>query len=320
MLLGRKTSFINLYLLVISEEVKMFDVITFGSGVVDIFVSTEAKEIKDFICYREGSKILVNKLKFDIGGGGTNTAVAFSRLGLKTGYIGKMGNDENGKQILRMLKKEKVSFLGKQEKDLTGCSIILNSNGNDRTILAYKGINDEIKFSDLKLGGIKTGWIYYSALLGESFRTQKKLAEMLVKRGVKLAFNPSPYLIKEENILPLLKLATVLVLNKEEAGMLTKESDLLLGLHKLGPEIVVITDKDKTIWCYDGKKKHSILPHSNIKVVERTGAGDAFASGFVAGIIAGRSIEESLEIGLKDSESVLRYFGAKEKLLRMKLK
>ncbi|MBU3912649.1 MAG: carbohydrate kinase family protein [Nanoarchaeota archaeon] len=298
----------------------MFDVITFGSGVVDIFVFSEARGIENFVCYKEGSKILVNNLRFDVGGGGTNTAVAFSRFGLKTGYIGKVGNDENGKKILSMLKKEKISFLGKQEKDLTGCSIILDSKGNDRTILAYKGINDGIKFSDLKIREIKTRWIYYSALLGESFKTQKKLAEMLVKRGVKLAFNPSPYLIKKENILPLLKLAAVLVLNKEEAGMLTKESDLLLGLHKLGPEIVVITDKDKTIWCYDGEKKYSIRPHSNKKVVERTGAGDAFASGFVAGIITGKSIEESLELGLKESESVLGYFGAKEKLLRMRLK
>lgn len=298
----------------------MFDVITFGSGVIDIFVFTEAKEINSFVCYKEGSKILVDKLKFDIGGGGTNTAVAFSRLGLKTGYIGKVGNDENGKHILDMLKKEKVSFLGKQEKGVTGCSIILDSRGNDRTILAYKGINDEIKFSDLKLGNIKTKWIYYSALLGDSFRTQKKLAEELVEKGVKLAFNPSQYLIKKENLLPLLKLATVLVLNKEEAGMLTKESDLLLGLHKLGPKVVVITDKDKKVWCYDGKKKYSILPHSSMKVVERTGAGDAFASGFVAGIVTGKSIEESLELGLKESESVLRYFGAKEKLLRMRLR
>ncbi|MFH1710837.1 MAG: carbohydrate kinase family protein [Nanoarchaeota archaeon] len=298
----------------------MFDVITFGGSMVDIFVFTEARRMKNFVCYNEGSKILVNKLRFDIGGGGTNTAVAFSRFGLKTGYIGKVGNDENGKKILSMLRKEKVSFLGKQEKGLTGCSIILDSRGNDRTILAYKGINDEIKFSDLKMGKIKTRWIYYSALLGESFRTQKKLAEMLVKRGVKLAFNPSPYLIKKENILPLLKLAAVLVLNKEEAGMLTKESDLLLGLHKLGPSIVVITDKDKAIQCYDGKKRYSILPHSSIKVVERTGAGDAFASGFVAGIIAGKSIEKSLELGLKESESVLGYFGAKERLLRMRLK
>jgi len=62
-----------------------------------------------------------------------------------------------------------------------------------------------------------------------------------------------------------------------------------------------------------------LKPHK-IKVVERTGAGDAYAAGFVAGIVAGKPIEKCLELGLKEGESVIRYVGAKNKLLRMKLK
>ena len=101
--------------------------------------------------------------------------------------------------------------------------------------------------------------------------------------------------------------------------MLTREKDLLLGLSKLGPEIIVITDKNKKISAYDGKKKYFLIPHK-IKVVERTGAGDAFASRFVAGLIVGKSIKESLKLGLRESESVIKYFGAKNNLLRIKLK
>ena len=82
---------------------------------------------------------------------------------------------------------------------------------------------------------------------------------------------------------------------------------------------MVITDKDKLISCYGGKKKYFLKPHK-IKVVERTGAGDAFASGFVAGQIAGRSIPYSMALGLRESESVIKYFGAKNKLLRMRVK
>ena len=73
-----------------------FDVITFGSAVVDVFVDTDVSEKKNFISYPVGSKILIKDLKIDVGGGGTNSGVAFSRLGLKTGYIGKLGDDENG--------------------------------------------------------------------------------------------------------------------------------------------------------------------------------------------------------------------------------
>ena len=147
---------------------------------------------------------------------------------------------------------------------------------------------------------------------------------MFHKQGTKIAFNPSSYIINNENILPILKITEVLIVNKEEAQMICdrfkkSRTDLLKSLNLLGPKIVLITDKDNPAVCFDSKKKYSILPHKNIKVVERTGAGDAFASGFVAGQIAGWSIQKSLELGLKEGESVITSRGAKNKLLRMKL-
>ncbi len=296
-----------------------FNVVTFGSAVIDVFVNTNVAEKKGFIEYKVGDKILIKELRFDVGGGGTNTAVAFSRLGLKTGWIGELGDDENGRKVLKMLKKEKVKFLGKIEKnELTGCSIILDSSGGDRTILTYKGANDEISLSDIKK--FKTKWLYLCSSLGKSLQTQKKLAKLLKKRGTKIAFNPSSYLIKKENLASLLKLTDILILNREEAQMLTKKkNNLLEELHKLTKGIVVITDKNRLISCYDGRKKYFLKPHK-IKVVERTGAGDAFASGFVAGQIAGKPIKYSLRLGLAESESVIKHFGAKNKLLRVKLK
>ena len=296
-----------------------FDVITFGSGVVDIFLDTDVPQKGKFLAYPAGSKILLKNVKFDIGGGGTNTAVAFSRLGLKTGWIGKVGDDNYGDSILDLLKDEKIKFLGKVEKGgITGNSIILDSREHNRTILTYKGVNDELTFKDIKLKKIKTKWLYYSSMMGSSLFTQKRLAQELVKLGTKLAFNPSEYLIKKENLKALLEICEVLIVNKEEAQLLTKKKDLLLGLHALGPKIVVITDRNKSIKAYDGKKKYSLKPNK-VKVVERTGAGDAFASGFVAGLIARKSIKDCMKLGLKEGESVIRHFGAKNKLLRLKL-
>jgi len=305
----------------------MLDVITFGSAVRDVFVDTDLAERGNFISYPVGSKVLIKNLRFDIGGGGTNTAVAFSRLGLKTGFIGKLGDDKNGRDILEMIKKEKISFLGKIDKKAsTGYSVILDSKEKSRTILTYKGANNDLTLRYLDLKRIKTRWLYYSSLLGESLKTQRRLADILVKKGVKLAFNPSSYLIKRENLSSLLKLCEVVILNKEEAVDLVKkynknQKDLLIGLSKLGPKIVVITDKNKLISCYDSyKNKKYFLKPNKIKVVERTGAGDAFASGFTAGLVAGKTIPESLKLGLKEGESVIRYFGAKNKLLKMKLR
>lgn len=296
-----------------------FDIVTFGSATIDVFVNTEVAEKHGFMYYPVGEKILIKELRFDWGGAGTNTAVAFSRLGFKTGCISELGLDENGRKIFNSLKKEKVEFLGKIVKgELSGYSIILDSSGGERTILTYKGSNNEISLRDIKK--FKTKWLYLSSLLGKSFETQKKLAFVLKKKGVKIAFNPSSYLIKKENLSSLLKICDILVLNKQEAQLLTgSKINLLENLRKLGPKIAVITDKDKIITCYDGHKRYFLIPNK-VKVVERTGAGDAFASGFVAAQMAGKSIKYSLRLGLAESENVIKYFGAKNKLLRMRLK
>jgi len=296
----------------------MFDVVTFGSAVIDTFVDTEFNKKSNSFSYPAGSKILVHGLKSDIGGGATNTAVAFSRLGLNTGCVCKIGDDNNGLDVLNMFKREKIKFLGSIAQSETGESIILDSREHNRTILTFKGPGNSIRLSELPK--IKTKWLYYSSVLGESFKTQIALAKKL---KAKLAINPSEYAVKALDLRPLLKLTEILILNKEEAQLLCKKykkkGDLLSCLREFGPKIVVVTDKNKLAYAYDGEKKYSIKPN-NVKVVERTGAGDAFASGFVAGIVAGWDIDKCLRLGLKESESVIRYFGAKNKLLKMKIK
>ena len=306
---------------------KKFDVVTFGSSTIDVFINTEAPEKNNKITYPVGEKILIKGLKEDWGGGGTNTAVAFSRLGLKTGWIGKVGDDENSEKILKNLKKEGIEFLGKKGEGKGGYSVILDSREHNRTILTHKGLNNKLKYREIPTNSFKTDWLYYSSLLEESFKSQKKLALEKVRDGTKLAFNPSDYLIKEKDLSNLLKLTEILVLNKEEAGLLldkngkrSKTKNLLKDIYGLGPNIITITNKDKKTWSYDGENFYSVKPDKRIKVVERTGAGDAFASGFVAGIIAGKSIKESLKLGKKEARSVIKYFGAKNNLIKKKIK
>lgn len=302
--------------------INSFDVVTFGGAVVDVFLDTDLAESKGKLCYNVGEKILVKNARFDVGGGATNTGVAFARLGLRTGSIIKVGDDDNGQRILNNLRSEGVRFLGRIEKGKSsGYSVILDSREHDRTILTFKGVNDEIILNDVRR--FRTKWLYLSSLLGKSFKTQLKLAELLKKKGIKIAFNPSAYQIKNMNIKPLLKICDIIIFNKEEAQMLVKGKslpDLLKNTHSLGVRIIVITDKNKRVGCYDGNRMYTIKPHENVKVVERTGAGDAFASGFVAGQIAGKNIDESLKLALKESESVLGHFGAKNNLLRMNIK
>ena len=90
----------------------IYDIITAGSATVDVFVKTHVSRIRDknkhedFIAYPLGEKILVEDLHQEVGGGGTNTAVAFSRMGFKTGYFGALAKDNNSELIISTLKKD----------------------------------------------------------------------------------------------------------------------------------------------------------------------------------------------------------------------
>ena len=211
----------------------MFDVITVGSATVDAFVNTGSQLFRKTktknVSVPFGSKILIEDLKFDIGGGGTNTAVAFSRLGLKTGYIGSVGCGNNSQRVMKLLKKEKIDIsLLQCGKGRTGFSVILDAKQHDRTILNFRGNNNDLDYNKIKKP-IKTKWFYFSAMLGKSFETQKKLANYAKKNNIKIAYNPSSYLSKKgaKHISYILKRTDLLVLNKEEAEYLVGKKDTL---------------------------------------------------------------------------------------------
>ncbi|MCK5107665.1 MAG: carbohydrate kinase family protein [Nanoarchaeota archaeon] len=300
----------------------MYDVITFGSALVDTFVYTGMHEIKNkgkkLIAYNVGEKFLITETEQFTGGGGSNTAVSFARLGLKTGIITKLGNDSVGEVVLKELKKEKVDFLGKKIKGRSAFSVVLDSFERDRTILTYKAITNDIGINDFKLKPTK--WLYFSSLMGESHKTQEKLAKIAKKKSIKIAYNPSSYQTSKgrKYLASMLKNTSLLVFNMEEARMISKKklvSDILIDLNKLGPETICITDGKEAVYVYDGTYFYKAKPHK-MKVLERTGAGDAFASGFVAGIVNGKKVEEAIRIGITNSESVIKYRGAKNKLLK----
>ncbi len=298
----------------------MHDIITVGSATVDVFVKTEHPKIVHLhgehdVVYPIGAKLLISDLHMDTGGGGTNTAVAFSRLGFKTGYSGVVGDDEHGEIILKMLKKEDVSYSIQKEKGMSGYSVILIGIEKDRTIFAYKGVNDKYDYSN---DVFDTKWIYMSAMIGHAFKASERIALEAKKKGIPYAFNPSSYLAKKglNYLKKIIDGCSVLILNKEEAGYLVGGDNVDNRLKKLQQyaKIVVITDGKNGAYAYNGITKYFIKPHK-VKIADTTGAGDSFAAGFVAGIMMKKDIEYALRLGLEESESVIRYIGAKNKLL-----
>jgi ribokinase len=305
----------------------VFDIVTVGSATVDVFLNVAPTDrefaIKNHhpdVCFPLGAKILVNDLVMDTGGGGTNTAVSFARLGLKTGWAGAVAEDANGKHILDVLKREKVAFLGKAKKGNSGYSVILMRLKGDRTILAYKGVNDTLTPKDVL--PFKAKWLYCSSMLGTSWQTLVQAVQHAHKQGTRVAFNPSLYLAEKgwNALEPVLKNVDILVLNKEEAAaLLGTHAPIKTLLTKLSARIPipVITDGPHGAYATDGGTLFTIHPH-RIPVVETTGAGDAFASGFVAGQLLDKDIPTSMRMGQAQAEGVLSAIGAKNILFNRK--
>ncbi|MGM5480156.1 MAG: carbohydrate kinase family protein [Nanobdellota archaeon] len=306
-----------------SEE---FDVITIGSATVDVFADTTSELVKfvtssgekDFISYPLGSKILISHLDVLVGGGGTNTAVSFSRLGLKTGFMGKIGRDENGSKVKKELQSQRVSFLG-QQGGQTGYSVVLDSIEQDRTILTFKGANNSFSFSSKSLLPT-TKWLYASSMVGYSFESLQALFETASSKGVRCAFNPSSYQVKKgyDELSSLLEKCDVIIMNLEEAQTLLDSDDhpATLAKHiRCSPkQHVIITLGSKGAICVYKQEVYHIKTASNTIVHETTGAGDAFGSGFVSALIKGEETVSALKKGLVQAESVIGRKGAKRGL------
>lgn len=311
----------------------MYDVITIGSNTLDVFAYTDrtksiciegTEEGKCYISYPIGSKLLIDELDFFTGGGGTNSAVCLSRLGLKTGYIGKVGRDSNSKAIMDMLKKEDIDFLGtRSEKDdkKTGFSVILDSIEKRRTILAYKGANNTLGFDELDMEKMDTRWFYFASMDGKSFEVLDKLSDHSAKKEIDIHFNPSNYITEKGSgfLEIILKNTKTLTLNDQEANDLVgkgSKKKKLKELKSLGPDIVVITEGSDAIYAIDEKDDlYRALP-PDVEVVETTGAGDCFSSTFLASYIKdGNDIVRALQAGMAHVTSILKHKGAKNRLL-----
>ena len=157
-------------------------------------------------------------------------------------------------------------------------------------------------------------------MTGESFKTLERLANYAEKNNIKIAFNPSSYQTKKgiSRLSKIIKKTNILILNKEEAQDLVGKDSveyLLKRLSSHGPEVVIITDGKYGSYIYDHTTIYHLIP-KKIKVIEATGAGDAFASSFVSSYIQNKDIILALNTAQTNSESVLLNYGAKNQLLK----
>jgi sugar/nucleoside kinase (ribokinase family) len=287
-------------------------------GIHDASLLCNVNKTDCWFCLSFAEKIPIEELYFTLGGNGCNVAVGFSRLGLKSAFYTTIGTDDTGKKILHTLQHEGVSteYITCKKNSRSNYAVALLYK-SERTILSYHvpRVYTLPKF-------LPTQWIYLTSL-GEGFeKIYSKLCFQLKQNPARLAFNPGTRQLRagRKVLDPLFKKTAVLFLNKEEGCMvLKKESScpiehIAKELHALGPDMVVITDSSRGAYGFDGKKGYiqKVFP---AKVKERTGAGDSFATGVVAGLFYGKSLQEALVWGSANSASVIEHIGPQAGLL-----
>lgn len=250
-----------------------------------------------------------------------NAAVSFSRLGLNAGLMAFLGNDQPGKDSFEYLHTENVdtSTMVAHEGMKSNYYYVLRY-GADRTILVK---NEEYDYSWVTPE--KTpDWIYLSLISEASWQLHEDMLSYLEAHpDTKLAFQPGTFHFEwgAEKLAKIYARSHIVVMNREEAVDVTGESyDSLRGLadalHALGPKIVVITDGPNGSYASYDDKLVSIPNYPDPAApVDRTGAGDAFASTIVAALALGESIESALTWAPINSMNVVQHLGAQAGLL-----
>lgn len=325
----------------------IYDVITVGTATCDIFLTSPFFRIisdkKHFIkngfptgeaqCFALGGKIEIAKPILTTGGGAANAAVAFSRQGLKTAALIKIGRDESAKNILDELNREKVSVLTIEDiKKGTAFSTILLAPGGERTILVYRGASENLKTQEIPFQKLNARWAYI--VPGKiSLPVIEKIFSYFYRNGTLIAFNPSKHFVELgiKRLKPLLAKSKAVILNREEASYLTgvdyrKEKEIFKKLDDITPGIVAMTDGPNGVLVSDGRRVFKAGVFREKKVIDRTGAGDAFGSGFVAGLVQKEevcekglcrisNVEYAIRLGSANATSVIEKIGAKAGIL-----
>ncbi len=257
-------------------------------------------------------------MKKSFGGSAANTIVALARLGKRVGFIGNVGNDEEGKEMLRDFEKEKVDTTGiKKINDKTGLALCFVDSSGERALYVYPGANNFLSIDEERLNYAKKAEILHlsSFVGGASIEEQKKLVEEI--KDVKISFAPGELYASKglEFVKELLSESYVVFLNKREIKLLTGKNyeEGAEELLRIGAKVIAITLGEKG--CYIASKKEKIKVKAfPTEVIDTTGAGDAFAAGFLLGLLEGKDLYECGKIGNKVASLCISKVGAREGL------
>ncbi len=307
-----------------AERIK---IITLGAATFDTFLMGEVLAAKrdvrshDYVeQFPLGQKLPIEQVVFSVGGNSANAAVTFARQGFATSFVGKIADDLPGNEILQTLKNENIntSQMLCDLDGMTSFSTILLAPSGERTILTYHGVSHQLTLADVnlsKLGG--ADWLYLSALPSD-LKLLAAILKLARSTGIKVAYNPgSSELSVSSKLKSLLVDLAVLIGNKEELAKLFgagSAADIIKTAAGACP-YVILTDGPRGAWATDGALIYELGLYRQVKVIDRTGAGDAFGAGVVARLAAGAKLEAALVFGAANATSVAQVVGSQAGIL-----
>lgn len=257
------------------------------------------------------------------GGSAANTMVGLARLGCKVGFIGRLADDKEGKTLLEDFRREGVDTTGitMAKHGRSGTVMGFVDEKGERALYVDPGVNDMIEFKEInKEYTFEAKFLHITSFIGQKpFQAQKKLTEILPP-NVRLSLDPGElYARKRATLDPIIKRTFVLMPNAKELEMLTGTADSRKGAEVLlGKAVKIVAVKLGSNGCYvtNGKESH-VIKAFRVKVMDTTGAGDAFCAGFLYGLMLGKSLYECGKIGNFVASRCITRMGARAGLPRL---
>lgn len=303
---------------------KKYDIMAIGDVSSNMFITSAGFKIEhhgrhrpdnDTLDMKFGTKLAIEKLTRGFGGNSGNLAVGMSRLKFKTAMYCILGDDNRGHDYKSQFKKEKVSTEFVELNGETNTSIVLNV-GAERTILVYH------LHRHYHMPKFNAQWIYFSSIgKGSEQFHEQVIAYMEKNPKVKMGFNPGTFQMKlpKPILNKLISQCEVFIVNKEEAEFilgLKPQKDLrklMKPFYDLGSKIVVVTDGPQGSYAFNGEKYY-FCDIYDVPIVERTGCGDSYSTGFMAGLMYGNDVLEAMKWGTLNAAHVIQKVGPQEGL------
>jgi sugar/nucleoside kinase (ribokinase family) len=267
------------------------DLVTMGHILFDIRCYVKDFPVPDKTSFTQSD------IETSLGGSAANAACASAKLGIKPGFMGNIGGDPEGGQLIQYMLKLGVDIGRLRLVDgKTGKAIVIINSESDVEVVEMRGVNEPF-------GKVDAAYISEAKYLFMSGTTLEALhvaSEYAKDNGVRVVFDPGRAKSGEglRKLSPIIKNSDFLIINRSELKLMTGETDVDKGIAKVAKEnkelTCIIKGGSKPV-VVRGLEDFEVKPF-DVKPVDTLGAGDSFCAGFITGLVEHKSLRQSITL------------------------